>query len=218
MVLMMAARMLPCTSEDNMERNETATSIVRSRFIPLIIQVTWQSVKRMACPIFSTSFIDGVARLTLLIDSRSRGSVTQRRVWPHRVVVDAPALRQDPDLLHRVEDFTVQELIPQFRVEGFTVAVFPRAARFDVSRFGSRASEPLAQISGDEFGPLSERRCPGTSLATITSAGASITLAEFHLRSDRIIRYSQLCSSIRFNIRTVLPSYVFALTKSYDQM
>jgi hypothetical protein len=30
----------------------------------------------------------------------------------------------------------------------------------------------------------------------------------------RIIRNSRLCSSIRFSILTVLPSYVFALTKS----
>src|SRR5260370_8402390 len=65
-------------------------------------------------------------------------------------------------------------------------------------------------------GPLSERRCSGTPLVTITSASASITFAELHLRSDRIIRHPRLCSSIRFNIRTVLPSYVFALTKSYD--
>src|ERR1035441_7144312 len=92
----------------------------------------------LVCPIFCTSFIVSVARLSLLIDSRSRGcgkwearsgfhfsipqalchpdlwrwwSIAQRGVWPHRVVVDAPPLRQHPDLLHRVEDFTVQELV-----------------------------------------------------------------------------------------------------------
>jgi len=54
----------------------------------------------------------------------------------------------------------------------------------------------------------------GTPFTTITSASASMTFAELHLRSDRIIRHSRLCSSIRLNIRTVLPSYVFALTKS----
>jgi hypothetical protein len=65
-------------------------------------------------------------------------------------------------------------------------------------------------------GPLSERRCSGTPFTTITSARASITFAELHLRSGRIIRHSLLCSSIRFSIRTVLPSCVLALTKSYD--
>src|ERR1700747_3250228 len=67
-------------------------------------------------------------------------------------------------------------------------------------------------------GPLSERRCSGTPFVTITSARASITFAELHLRSDRIIRHSRLCSSIRFNIHTVLPSYVLALTKSYEHI
>src|ERR1019366_555092 len=33
----------------------------------------------------------------------------------------------------------------------FAVAVLPRAAWFDVSRFCSRAGEPLAQIPGDEL-------------------------------------------------------------------
>ena len=43
---------------------------------------------------------------------------------------------------------------------------------------------------------------------------ASITFAELHHRSGRIIRHSLLCSSIRFGILTVLPSCVLALTKS----
>ena len=110
---------------------------------------------QLVCPIFCTSFIVSVARLSLLIDSRSRGwekwearsgfhfsipqalcqpglrrrwPVTQRRVWPDGIVVDSPPLRQHPDLLHRVEDFTVQELVPQLRVEAFAVAVLPGAS------------------------------------------------------------------------------------------
>ncbi len=63
-------------------------------------------------------------------------------------------------------------------------------------------------------GPLSERRCSGTHLITITSARASITFALDHLRSARTSRHSRLFSSIRFSIRTVLPSWVLALTKS----
>jgi hypothetical protein len=63
-------------------------------------------------------------------------------------------------------------------------------------------------------GPLSERRCSGMPFITITSASASITLALLHRRSGRTSRLSLSCSSIRFNIRTVLPSCVLALTKS----
>jgi hypothetical protein len=56
--------------------------------------------------------------------------------------------------------------------------------------------------------------CSGTPFNTITSASASITLALLQRRSGRTSKLSLVCSSIRFNIRTVLPSCVFALTKS----
>jgi hypothetical protein len=68
--------------------------------------------------------------------------------------MNAPVFDQHAQFFHRVEDFTVQELVPQFRVEAFAVAVFPRAPWFDVSRFGSRAGEPLAQIPGHELGAV----------------------------------------------------------------
>ena len=64
---------------------------------------------------------------------------------------------------------------------------------------------------------LSERRCFGTPFVTITSASVSITLVEYHVRSDWIIRHSRVCSSIRFNSRTVLPSYVFPLSRVKHQ-
>lgn len=38
-------------------------------------------------------------------------SIAQRVVGPDRVVVDTPALGQNPDLLHRVEEFAVEQLI-----------------------------------------------------------------------------------------------------------
>jgi hypothetical protein len=43
---------------------------------------------------------------------------------------------------------------------------------------------------------------------------AEITLALLHRRSGRTSKLSRVCSSIRFSSRTVLPSWVFALTKS----
>jgi hypothetical protein len=53
----------------------------------------------------------------------------------------------------------------------------------------------------------------GVTLITIPSASDSITFALLH-RSGRTNRLSRVCSSIRFNMRTVLPSCVSALTKS----
>jgi hypothetical protein len=60
--------------------------------------------------------------------------------------------------------------------------------------------------------------CSGTPFITITSARASITLVEDQRRSARTSRHSLLCSSIRFSIRTVLPSFVLALTKLCDSI
>jgi len=53
-------------------------------------------------------------------------AIAQRRVWSDRVLVDPPAFGQHPDLLHRVEDLPVQELIAELRVEALAVAVLPR--------------------------------------------------------------------------------------------
>ena len=83
-----------------------------------------------------------------------RRSVIKRRVWSDGVVVNAPPLSQHPDFLHRVEDFSVQELVPQLRVEALTVAVLPRGAGFDVQRFSSSCSQSFAQIPGHELGAV----------------------------------------------------------------
>src|SRR6267154_959547 len=99
-------------------------------------------------------------------------ALCHRGVWPDGVVVNSPPFRQHPDLLYRIEDFAVQELVPQLRIEGLAVPVF---APVPASHFRS----PLATNSG----PLSERRCSGTPfIITITSASASMTFAELHLR------------------------------------
>ena len=65
--------------------------------------------------------------------------------------MNSPPLRQHPDLLHRVEDFTVEELVPQLRVEALTVTVLPWASRLDIGRPRSRTGEPFPQTLGDEL-------------------------------------------------------------------
>src|ERR1700741_1808672 len=70
----------------------------------------------------------------------------QRGVWSDGVVVDAPALSQHTQFFDRVEDLSVEELISEFGVERFAVAVLPGRAGFDIQRFGSRVLQPFAQI------------------------------------------------------------------------
>jgi hypothetical protein len=59
------------------------------------------------------------------------------------VVVDAPALSQHKQVFDRVEDLSVEELICEFGVERFAVAVLAWRAGFDVQYFGSWLSSDL---------------------------------------------------------------------------
>ena len=58
---------------------------------------------------------------------------------------------QDLHLLQRVENLSVQQLIPQLRVERFAVAVFPPTAGRDVERLGAGIGLPLPQVLRDEL-------------------------------------------------------------------
>jgi hypothetical protein len=54
------------------------------------------------------------------------------------VVVDAPAFSQHAKLFDGVEDFSIEELVSEFGVERFPVAVLPRRAGFDIQRWFRR--------------------------------------------------------------------------------
>ena len=55
-----------------------------------------------------------------------RWAVIQSTVWSFCVVVFPPFFDQDLCLAQAVEDFAVQELIPEPGIEAFAVSVFPR--------------------------------------------------------------------------------------------
>ena len=69
-------------------------------------------------------------------------------MWPDSVVVNAPAFGQHTQFFHRVENLSVQKLIPQLRIGAFAIAVLPGRAGFDMQRFCACGSQPLAQILG----------------------------------------------------------------------
>ncbi len=54
-----------------------------------------------------------------------------------------PVFDDDLRLLERVEDFSVEQLIAEFRVEALAISVFPRAARHDVGGLGTHRRDPL---------------------------------------------------------------------------
>ena len=75
-------------------------------------------------------------------------------MWPDGVVVDAPALGQHAQFLHRVEDLRIEELVPEFGVERFAVAVLLWGAGFDVQGLCARIGKPFAQVFRDELRPV----------------------------------------------------------------
>ena len=56
---------------------------------------------------------------------RGRRAVAQSTMWAFRVVVFPPFFDQDLSFSQAVEDFAIQELIPEPGVEAFTVSVLP---------------------------------------------------------------------------------------------
>ena len=65
---------------------------------------------------------------------------------PHGVVVTPPAFDCDLGLVERVEDFAIEQLIAQTRIEGLDEAVLPRAARRNVGGF-----RPAGPILVDKY-------------------------------------------------------------------
>jgi len=62
-------------------------------------------------------------------------AVAERGMWAEPIVMLPPSLDDDLRLLQRVEDLAVQDLVAQPGVEALDIAVLPRRARSDASRF-----------------------------------------------------------------------------------
>ena len=66
---------------------------------------------------------------------------------PDPIVVLAPFLHQHLSFLEPAEHLAVQQLIAQLAVEGFDVAVFPRARVLNVGRLGANADDPGGSVA-----------------------------------------------------------------------
>ena len=72
-----------------------------------------------------------------------------------------PAFDHDLGLAQRVEDLAFQRLVAQARVEGFHVAVLPRAAGRDAGRLGADRRDPALHRLGRELGAVVRADVPG---------------------------------------------------------
>ena len=62
---------------------------------------------------------------------------------PHGVVVTPPAFDYDLGFGEGVEEFAIEQLIAQTRIEGLDEAVLPRAARRNVGGFRPDSGNPF---------------------------------------------------------------------------
>jgi len=72
-------------------------------------------------------------------------------VGPEGVVLNAPSFDEYLGFFQGVKDLAIKQFVSEFTVEAFTVAVFPRAARFDVEGSYACSFEPLAYCLSGEF-------------------------------------------------------------------
>ena len=66
----------------------------------------------------------------------------------------APVLDQDLSLAERRENFSVEQLVAQLRIEALIVAILPWAAGFDIERLHADPAEPAAHRLGGEFAAI----------------------------------------------------------------
>jgi hypothetical protein len=67
------------------------------------------------------------------------------------VVVLPPLFDDDFGLLECVEDFAVEQLIPEAGVEGLAVAILPRRPWGDIGSFSSHSIDPTTNLFCDEL-------------------------------------------------------------------
>jgi hypothetical protein len=70
------------------------------------------------------------------------------------VIVLSPLFDDDFSLLQAVEDFTVEQLIPEAGVEALAVAVLPGRTWRYVSSFGPDGVDPASNLLGNELRPV----------------------------------------------------------------
>src|SRR4249920_198102 len=65
-----------------------------------------------------------------------------------------PAFDDDLGLFQCVEDFAIEQLVTELRVEALAVAVLPRATRHDIGGLGADSGNPFAHRLGHELGTV----------------------------------------------------------------
>ena len=68
-----------------------------------------------------------------------------------RVVVQTPALDDDPRLREAVEDLTVEQFVAELGIEALAVAILPRTAGLNKRGPGPHSGDPFSHRLGNEL-------------------------------------------------------------------
>ena len=90
------------------------------------------------------------------LDDGFRGwwAVAQSTVWSLRVVVFPPFFDQDLGFAQAVEDFAIEELVPEAGIEAFAVSVLPGAAWFNVCGLRANSLDPVLDGLSNKLRPV----------------------------------------------------------------
>ena len=83
------------------------------------------------------------------------------------VIVLSPLFDDDFGLLQAVEDFTVEQLIPEAGVEALAVAVLPGRTRRYVGSLGAHGADPVPNLFSDKLWA----HCPAGYCAAMAERG-----------------------------------------------
>src|SRR5215210_656237 len=148
---------------------------------------------------------------------RSRRSCGRTVMRADGVVMASPAFDHASGLPQGVEDLSIQQLVPQPRIERLHIPVLPRRAPLDVRRLGPNRGDPFLNCFGHELRSIVRPDVARHALAEMNkSESTSMTSMALSLRSTRMARHSCVNSSMTLSIRNFRPSWVRSSTKSYD--
>ena len=95
---------------------------------------------------------------------RRRRLVPERSMRPQSIVVPSPALDHDLRLLERIEDLTIEQLIPEPGIEALDEPILPRTARSDVSRLCPHSGDVGPFRAQPDAGSVGKPQTPSLGL------------------------------------------------------
>lgn len=114
----------------------------------------------------------------------------------NRIIRLPPALDHHLRFPERVEEFSVEQFVPQLPIEALDVAVLPRASWLDVQRLHRHPAEPYCRTAlAVNSGPLSDWMSSDTPRWTKSAASRWSTSSARSWRATFIATHSRVYSS-----------------------